>query len=114
MIQKMSWILKIYTCNTSAKHAKFLYEGDISQNRYKHARISMKPSIIISNLLLNKFEKNPLDNPSVCNAVWVNALGRVNTKWEHVQYFYDLFPNLMFDISSHLMTSMKMYHEIMI
>ena len=24
----------------------------------------------------------------------------MNTKWEHVQYFYDLFPNLMSDISA--------------
>ena len=31
---------------------------------------------------------------------WVNVLDRVNTKWGHVKYFYDLFPNLMSDISA--------------
>ena len=53
-------------------------------------------SIIISSLLLNTFKKIfPLDDLLICNAVWVNVLDCVNTKWQHVQYLYDLFPNLM-------------------
>ena len=41
-----------------------------------------------------------MDDLLICNAVWFNVLDHVNTKWEHVQYFYDLFPNLMSDISA--------------
>ena len=40
-----------------------------------------------------------MDNPLICNAIWVNVLDRINTKWEHIQYFYGLFSNLMSDIS---------------
>ena len=41
-----------------------------------------------------------MDDPLICNAVWVNVLVHVKTKWEHVQYFYSLFPNLTSHISS--------------
>ena len=53
--------------------------------------------IVISSLVLNAFKKKIL---LICNAVWVNVVDRVNTKWKHVQYFYGLFPNLISDISA--------------
>ena len=56
--------------------------------------------IIISSLLLNTLKKFPLDDHLTCNAVWVSVLDHVNTKWEHVQYFYGLFPYLMSNIST--------------
>ena len=56
--------------------------------------------IIVSSLLLNTLKKISLDDPLLCNAVWVNVLDRANTKLKHVQYFYDLFPNLMSNISA--------------
>ena len=78
---------------------KFLDQGNIS---HKNTRSSMMLSIIILSLLLNTFKKKfPLDDLLIFNAVWVNVLDRVNTKWQHVQYFYDLFPKMMSDISAY-------------
>ena len=62
-----------------------------------YARNSMMLPIVISSLVLNAFKKKFL---LICNAVWVNVVDRVNTKWKHVQYFYGLFPNLISDISA--------------
>ena len=44
-------------------------------------------------------KKFPLNNPLICNAVWVNVPDHINSKWAQVQYFFDLYPNLMSAIS---------------
>ena len=58
------------------------------------------PHTIVSNLVWNIQKKFPLDDPLIVNAAWVNVSDRINAKLENVQYFYDLFPNLMSSISA--------------
>ena len=77
---------------------KFLDQGDISQKQYKEFHDAAH--YYFKSTLEYIGKKFPLDDPLIFNAVWVNVLDRANTKWEHVQYFYDLFPNLMSDISA--------------
>ena len=81
---------------------KFLHQGDISQKQYKKFHDAAHYYFKSALEYIQKKKKNPLDDPLICNAVWVNVLDRVNSKWEHVQYFYDLFLNLMSDISNSL------------
>ena len=77
---------------------KFLDQDDILQKQYKELHDAVH---YYFKSALEYIQKNiSFDDLLICNAVWVNVLDCVNTKWEHVQYFYDLFPNLMSDISA--------------
>ena len=63
---------------------KFLGRGHISQKQYKkfHDDVDYFKSV------LEYVKKNfRLDDLLISNAVWVNVLDCMNTKWEHVQYF---------------------------
>ena len=76
---------------------KLLDQDDILQKQYKEFHDTTH--YYFKSTLEYIQKKFPLDDPLICNSVWVNVLDRANTKWEHVQYLYDLFPNLMSDIS---------------
>ena len=77
---------------------KFLDQGDILQKTIQG--IPWCYPLLFQACSWIHSKKFPLDDLLLCNAVWVNVLDRVNTKREHVQYFYDLFPNLKSDISA--------------
>eukprot|EP00795_Rhopilema_esculentum_P011061 gene11061-19920_t len=77
---------------------KLLDEGDISEQQYKDLHDAVHYYFKLSLQYMKK--KFPLNNPLICNAVWVNVPDRINSKWAQVQYFFDLYPNLMSAISA--------------
>ena len=77
---------------------KFLDQDDILQKQYKELHDAVH---YYFKSALEYIQKNiSFDDLLICNAVWVNVLDCVSTKREHVQSFYDLFPNLMSGISA--------------
>ena len=65
-------------------------EGDISERQCK---IFFEAVYYYFKTSLEYIKKKfPLDNPFICNAVWVNV---PEASWESVQFFIDAFPGLM-------------------
>ena len=51
--------------------------------------------LLFQNITGIHFKKFPLDNPFICNSVWVNVPERLQVSWENVQFFVDTSPGLM-------------------
>ena len=72
---------------------KALDEGDISERQYK---AFCEPVDYYFKTSLEYIEKKfPLDNPVICNVVWVNVPELLQVSWKNVQFFADAFPGLM-------------------
>ena len=49
------------------------------------------------NYIINKF---PINNPIICNAMWIDVPNRMKSRWENVEFFLEKFPSFFVDIDT--------------
>ena len=83
---------------TKTELLRLLNEGDISQQEFDlfHSAAHMYYRSAL-NYIINKF---PINNPIICNAMWLDAPNRMKSRWENVEFFLEKFPSFFVDIDT--------------